>query len=120
MIRFERILFPVDFSDQCVAIVPAVKAMTKQFDAELTLFHVVDLPIAWLGLPEASAWAALINTGQLQEQGRIARAESFVQGTAIRRTLSQVPLDVWTSLPTKSRGLDLTIGSAEAFPLPVL
>jgi len=72
MIRFERILFPVDFSDQCVAILPAVKAMTKQFNAQLTLFHVVDLPAAGLGLPEAAAWAALNNQGQLQQQGRVA------------------------------------------------
>lgn len=33
MIAFQRILFPVDFSEQCVAIVPAVKAMAKQFQA---------------------------------------------------------------------------------------
>jgi len=71
MIRFERILFPVDFSGQCEAIVPAVKAMAKQFDSRLTLFHVVDLPAAWLGSPEAAAWAALISSGRLREEGRI-------------------------------------------------
>ena len=44
-----------------------------------------------------------------------------LQGTATRRTVSQVPLDVWTSLPTtKSLGLALAGSSLEAFPLPIL
>ncbi len=72
MMRFERILFPVDFSEQCSAIVPAVKAMAKQFEAQLELLHVVDLPSAWFGSPESAAWAALISAERLREEGRIA------------------------------------------------
>ena len=72
MITFERILFPVDFSEQCVAIVPAVKAMAKQFHAELELLHVVGLPSAWFGSPEAAAWTALISAERLREEGQIA------------------------------------------------
>jgi nucleotide-binding universal stress UspA family protein len=72
MIRFERILFPVDFSGHCTAILPAVKSMARQFDAQLTLLHVVDLPSAWLGAPEAAAWAALVSAERLREEGQIA------------------------------------------------
>lgn len=72
MIRFQRILFPADFSEQCVAIVPAVKAMASQFDARLDVLHVVDVPSAWFGSPEAAAWAALISADRLREEGQIA------------------------------------------------
>ena len=72
MIAFQRILFPVDFSEQCVAIVPAVKEMAHKFGAHLELLHVVDLPSAWFGSPEAAAWTALISAERLREEGRIA------------------------------------------------
>ncbi|HYL38725.1 MAG TPA: universal stress protein [Bryobacteraceae bacterium] len=72
MIAFQRILFPVDFSEQNNAIVPVVKAMARRFHAELTLLHVVDLPPAFLGSPEAASWAALINAPRLREEGAIA------------------------------------------------
>ena len=57
MTTFERILFPVDFSEQCRTILPAVKAMVKRFNSELTLLHVVGIPVAVYGTPEAAAWA---------------------------------------------------------------
>jgi len=72
MIMFQRILFPIDFSGQCVAVVPAVKAVARRFNAELVLFHVVDLPVAWFGSPEAGAWAVLINAQRLRQEGQTA------------------------------------------------
>lgn len=36
----KRILFPVDFSDRCSAVVPAVEAFARKFESEVTLFHV--------------------------------------------------------------------------------
>jgi len=72
MARFERILFPVDFSGQCVAIVPAVKALAAQFHAQLELLHVLGWPSAWYGAPETAAWAALISAERLREEGEIA------------------------------------------------
>ncbi len=80
MIAFKRILFPVDFSEQCRATVPAVKALAQRFDAELELLHIVDMPIAWFGSPEAAAWSALINPGRLREEGRIALDRFIAQG----------------------------------------
>lgn len=72
MIDFNRILFPVDFSEQCAAIAPAVKAMVQRFNAELTAVHVLDLPTAWYGTPEGAAWGVLINADRIREEGRIA------------------------------------------------
>ena len=72
MITIKRILFPVDFSDQCRAVVPCVKAMATRFDSELVILHVLDLPQTWFGSPEAAAWAALINADRLRVQGQVA------------------------------------------------
>jgi nucleotide-binding universal stress UspA family protein len=72
MITFKRILFPVDFSDQCRAVIPCVKAMVERFGSELVVLHVLDLPQSWSGSPEAAAWAALINADRLRVQGKVA------------------------------------------------
>lgn len=39
MIPFRRILFPVDYSEPCQAVVPWVKDILRHFPAELTLVH---------------------------------------------------------------------------------
>lgn len=44
MQRFQNILFPLDFSEHCRVVAPAVAALAKRFDAEVTLFHALDMP----------------------------------------------------------------------------
>src|SRR6185295_3190471 len=39
MLPFKKILFPVDYSPACAAMVPYVKDMTSHFAADLTLVH---------------------------------------------------------------------------------
>ena len=39
MLPFKKILFPVDYSPSCTAMVPYVKDMAQHFDADLTLLH---------------------------------------------------------------------------------
>ena len=39
MVPFKRVLFPVDYSASCAAMVPYVKDMTRHFSADLTLVH---------------------------------------------------------------------------------
>ncbi len=39
MLPFKKILFPVDYSDQCRSIVPYVQEMAGHFSAQLTLVH---------------------------------------------------------------------------------
>jgi nucleotide-binding universal stress UspA family protein len=41
---FQRILFPVDFSQRCTATAPAVAAFARQFDANVTLLYSLDVP----------------------------------------------------------------------------
>jgi nucleotide-binding universal stress UspA family protein len=93
MITFKRILFPVDFSERCTAVVPSVQAMVKRFGAELTVLHVVDVaPPVGIAPPEAAAWATLIGADSLRENGKIA-LERFVArefpGTQVKAALSE-------------------------------
>jgi nucleotide-binding universal stress UspA family protein len=39
MLPFKKILFPVDYSASCAAMIPYVKDMTRHFSADLTLLH---------------------------------------------------------------------------------
>lgn len=39
MLPFKKILFPVDYSPSCTAMIPYVKDMTRHFAADLTLVH---------------------------------------------------------------------------------
>lgn len=71
MIAFKRILFPVDFSADCCAVVPSVKALADRFGAQIVVMHVVDLPRTWFGSPEGASWAALINTDRLRVSARV-------------------------------------------------
>jgi nucleotide-binding universal stress UspA family protein len=60
MIPFRKIVFPVDYSDACRAIVPYVNSAVQHFSAQLTLIHAygaeglsfVDLPLASPDLPQ--------------------------------------------------------------------
>ena len=60
MLPFRKILFPIDYSDACQAIIPHVKNAVKHFNAQLTLVHAygpeglsfVDLPISSPDLPK--------------------------------------------------------------------
>ena len=40
--KIKSILFPVDFSDRCAAIVPHVEAAARRFGASVTLLHMVE------------------------------------------------------------------------------
>ena len=57
MNAFQHILFPVDFSPRCQSTVPYVKEMVRNYDAKLTLLHVVEIPFYWYGTAETPiAW----------------------------------------------------------------
>src|SRR5579864_8852093 len=70
MTSFERILFPVDFSERSRATAPFVKAMATRFHSEVSLMHVVEVPTAWYGTPEAGAFDALIDISTMLEDRR--------------------------------------------------
>ena len=52
MIDFKRILFPVDFSAQCRAVAPFVKAMANCFGAEVAALHVIEIPPSFAAMVE--------------------------------------------------------------------
>jgi len=90
MITFQRILFPVDFSERNVAVVTAVKAMAKRFGSELVILHIVDLPPASFASPEASAWSALINADGMRLAGRTALDRFVAQQFADMHVIPQL------------------------------
>lgn len=71
----KSILFPVDLSDRCAAVVPHVEAAARRFGASVTLLHVVESPVVpygpaeMLGFPEQQ-------TDRLRTTAR-ARLDSF-------------------------------------------
>ena len=54
MLPFRKILFPVDYSEPCRAVIPYVKEMARHFSAELTVVHAYG--------PEALAYSELAIT----------------------------------------------------------
>src|SRR5579862_299168 len=44
MRAFQKILFPVDMSDNCTATAPFVEAMARKYNAEVTILHVLEMP----------------------------------------------------------------------------
>jgi hypothetical protein len=55
MLNIVKILFPVDFSERCIAIVPYVRVIAQQYKAEVILLHVVNpvyvIPAAGIAAP---------------------------------------------------------------------
>ena len=49
MLQLDRILFPVDFSQRCMAAAPHVMTMARDFNAEVTMLHVLEAPPLWYG-----------------------------------------------------------------------
>jgi nucleotide-binding universal stress UspA family protein len=64
MLQLDRILFPVDFSQRCTAAAPHVMTMARDFNAEVTMLHVLQMPPLWYGEFAASELEAL-NAQQL-------------------------------------------------------
>lgn len=65
MYPFSRIVFPVDFSKRCEAIVPAVRAMAAKHSSAITLFHALDMPPG--GYAEWYSFAAVVDLGAIRE-----------------------------------------------------
>jgi len=48
---FSRILFPTDFSERSLAVIPYVRALRQRFASSLTLLHVVHVPVTAYSSP---------------------------------------------------------------------
>lgn len=49
MLQLNRLLFPVDFSQRCTAAAPHVMTMARDFNAEVIMLHVLQMPPLWYG-----------------------------------------------------------------------
>ena len=56
MLPISRILFPVDFSERCVDIIPYVKVIASKYGSEITLLHVVNPVMAVPGTGVTLPW----------------------------------------------------------------
>lgn len=50
---YERILFPVDFSERCRTVAPFVNAIAKRDGAAVMLVNFIEIPAMWYGAVEA-------------------------------------------------------------------
>lgn len=89
MLPFKKILFPIDFSDPCAAIVPAVADMLLHYEAQLALVHAYG--------PEALAYSALpITDPRLPEETRELQEERMSQFAA--KHFPGVPVELYTGV----------------------
>jgi nucleotide-binding universal stress UspA family protein len=73
MIRFNRILYPVDLSRQSREAVPFVAAMAARFSSELFILHVLEPHLSYYPIPAAATPAAM----QHDTQAHTARHTEF-------------------------------------------
>jgi len=88
---FTNILFPVDFSERSLAIVPHVKAACARFNASLTLLNLVEVPaMAYGGLDSpVSLDFSMAEMKDCVEQQLARFAEEQFPGIALRRVVEQ-------------------------------
>ena len=70
MFPFRKIVFPVDYSEPCRAIVPYVEEMSRRFSADLTLVHAYG-PEALARSPRPIADPELPEEARVLEQERL-------------------------------------------------
>lgn len=118
MLPFRHIVFPVDYSEPCRAIVPYVSEMVKRFSADLTLVHASGLGLQALENAELSladpAWEERSRAFEMKRLHDFAeeafpsgRVECIVEtgdaGTAIHQVVQHQRADL-VMLPTHGRG----------------
>lgn len=116
MFPFKKILFPVDYSAPCHAIIPYVKEMQRHFSADLTLLHAYGAEALALS-PLALSDPELPRQARASEEQRLRdfaletfpgqHVEIFAElceaGTAIHRIVEHQGTDL-VMLPTHGRG----------------
>lgn len=74
----ERILFPVDFSEQSRNAAPFVKALANRFQSEILMLNVLELPQVWYGAGDGAVWVPPVDADELREEART-RLEAYLQ-----------------------------------------
>lgn len=73
MLPFRKILFPVDFSEPCRAIVPYIKDMSRHYSADLTLVHAFGPSAALAGTEMVHADLDLLQEVQCKQNEELRR-----------------------------------------------
>jgi nucleotide-binding universal stress UspA family protein len=116
MLPFRKILFPVDYSEPCKAIVPYVAEMQKHFSAELSLLHAYgaealafsNLPLTDPELPEEARILAEERLGEFAKANfpgvRVELCSGIGEpGSVIHDMVKHQGCDI-VMLPTHGRG----------------
>jgi nucleotide-binding universal stress UspA family protein len=130
------ILFPVDFSPRCCAIVPLIKAIAKKLDSKVTLYYAIHLPHGLFALEHAHPFTidveAMISNGREELLRFYGASEETVETGAeigdpvTAKVLHDAACPVWTGTHTEDTespaharcesvlcALDLKSGSAD-------
>jgi len=116
MQTIEKILFPVDMSENCTATAPYVEALAKKFNAQLTLLHVLEIPPAyytdWYG------YMSLVDTGAIRD-ARQGEFEQYLRdrfcGLRVQRLVEEGdPAHIITSF-TEEHGTDLIMMATHGY-----
>lgn len=75
VLRFSRILFPVDFSDRCRGAAHYVKALAGRYGSKISMLHVLE---SMIGQPGDLDFGGLATS--LQWEDRAARAQELLDG----------------------------------------
>ena len=90
--NIERILFPVDFSEQSGSAASFVKAMANRFQAEVVMLNVLELPEVWYGAGEGVGFVPPFDVDQMRDEAE-QKLEGYLAvdfaGTKIRRILAE-------------------------------
>src|SRR5690242_7821708 len=116
MQSFQKILFPVDFSDSCVGAAPFVDAMAKKFSARVTLLHVLEMPppyfTDWYG------FMAMVDVSAVRE-GRVNELNEFLKdrfhGPYVNREMLQGDPSQVISNYAQEQGIDLIMMPTHGF-----
>jgi len=108
MQTFQKILFPVDMSDSCLAAAPWVEAMAKKFKASVTLLHVLEMPPAY-----ATDWygfMAMVDMSAIRDS-RINELNAFLldkfAGLSVHRVMLEGAPEEIISHYAQEQGIDL-------------
>jgi nucleotide-binding universal stress UspA family protein len=108
--RFQNILFPVDFSERCLSVAPAVAAFARRFRSTVTLLHAVNLPPG--GYQDWYAYMNLVDTRSVQAEIERSLHRFLVEqlaGVETRRVLADgEPADAILA-HTRDQGMDLVM-----------
>jgi nucleotide-binding universal stress UspA family protein len=92
MIRFQRILFPVDFSRQDHEAAPFVRAMAERFQSEVILLHVAGVVPAWYGTSDLVGSNPVFDLKSFLDERRqrlCRHLEDELRGLWVKRILEQ-------------------------------